>query len=241
MPRSPFPASVLAALGLSVALLAGCAAGEPASIDPQGVDGLEIPTTSPDPADFVATIDNPWLPLAPGTEWVYATDAGASITVTVLDVSRRIAGVETTAVATDVVRRGSATTSTYWYAQDRDGNVWSFGAETTDDPDGDWAAGVAGARAGLVMPARPRIGDGFRQHDVPGREWPRSSVLDTDASASVPYADSGLEDLLEIRVRAGSEGTDESTRYYGRGIGLVLVESEQDDLGDAELVSLTRP
>ena len=46
--------------------LAGCGVGEPRSIDPPGVDELEIPTPSPDPADFVRAIDNPWLPLRAG-------------------------------------------------------------------------------------------------------------------------------------------------------------------------------
>ena len=30
-----------------------------------------IPTPSPDPADFVGAVDNPWLPLAPGRTWTY--------------------------------------------------------------------------------------------------------------------------------------------------------------------------
>ena len=38
---------------------------------PTGVDELVIPTPSPDPADFVAVVDNPWLPLEPGRTWTY--------------------------------------------------------------------------------------------------------------------------------------------------------------------------
>ncbi|UUZ57996.1 hypothetical protein [Nocardioides sp. B-3] len=58
--------AVIAVVAPGVMLASGCGAGEPRSIDPAGVDGLEIPTATPDPADFVRTIDNPYLPFAPG-------------------------------------------------------------------------------------------------------------------------------------------------------------------------------
>ena len=73
------------AIGLAAASLSGCAGGPP-QVDPAGVDGLEIPTPSPDPRDFVASVDNPWLPLEPGTVWTYRarSDVGTeTITVTV--------------------------------------------------------------------------------------------------------------------------------------------------------------
>ena len=59
----------------SVLLLTACGgAGQanPEKIGPRGVDELVIPTPDPDPADFVDGVDNPWLPLQPGTVWTYA-------------------------------------------------------------------------------------------------------------------------------------------------------------------------
>ena len=52
--------------------------GQPAPYDSRASTGSSIPTPTPDPADFVDAIDNPWLPLAPGTTWRYEVteDAG---------------------------------------------------------------------------------------------------------------------------------------------------------------------
>ena len=54
------------------------------TIGPSGVDGLTIPTPTPDPADFVDVVDNPWLPLVADSVWTYAVvGAGPARTVTV--------------------------------------------------------------------------------------------------------------------------------------------------------------
>ena len=57
--------ALMAALGVG-----GCGDASPES-PPSGVDELVVPTPSPDPADFVTGVDNPWLPLAPGASWTY--------------------------------------------------------------------------------------------------------------------------------------------------------------------------
>jgi len=140
--------------------LTGCGSGALA-YPPTGVDELVIPTPSPRAADFVARIDNAWLPLTPGRTWTYDVrrtgHADAVRTVRVLADAVVVDGVATTAVRTDVARRGEQpTTWTDYYAQDTGGNVWWFGRA------GLWQAGREGAEAGLVMTAVPRLGDGYR-------------------------------------------------------------------------------
>ena len=133
---SPAPRRrVAAALALPLAsvlavLLTACGAGAPQTAPPSGVDGLVIPTPSPDPADFVAGVDNPWFPLAPGSEWTYESSDGHTVAVTVSGTTR-VAGVEATVVDT-VERTGRGRVverSTAWFAQDRGGNVWHVGDE----------------------------------------------------------------------------------------------------------------
>lgn len=240
MPRSA-PASRplvrIAVIALALAVT-GCGAGEPRSIDPAGVDGLEIPTATPRAKDFVQRIDNPWFPMAEGNEWRYESDTAPAITVEVTGRLQQIAGVTTTEVATTIERRRRTVTSTRYYAQDRDGNVWSFGADLDGadlDGAGDWQAGVAGAQAGLVMPATPRVGDGFVQQDAPGVAEDRSEVLDVAVSVSSPY-DSWL-DAVEIRETSALDPTAEAERYYAPGVGLVRTVS---DAGLLELVSFTQ-
>lgn len=224
----------LAGLLLATLTLAGCGAGEPRSIDPAGVDGLEIPTPSPDPADFVAGIDNPYLPLAPGSVWRYEVVEDGEVTETievrVTDDTREVAGVSTTVVH-DVVRdaSGAVIEDTFdWYAQDTRGNVWYFGEDTTAFEDGRrstegaWEAGVDGAQAGLVMPARPRVGDGYRQEFRPGVAEDRGEVLALDESRGE------WTGLLETLDTTPLEPGVEEHKFYAEGLGLVLEEGETE-------------
>src|SRR3954451_22364579 len=90
--------AVLGAIAVLTGPLTGCGTASAPS-PPTGVDGLVIPTPSPDPDDFVAEVDNPWLPLPPGRTWTYdVADADGThrMTVTVED-GPTIAGVPTTA------------------------------------------------------------------------------------------------------------------------------------------------
>src|SRR4051795_11996408 len=70
-------ATVLAAL--LAAPLTACGAS-PTTLGPSGVDGLTIPTPSPDPADFGDAVANPWFPLAAGTVWTYRRDTTTGTT-----------------------------------------------------------------------------------------------------------------------------------------------------------------
>lgn len=225
--------AVTALLAALLLTLAGCSAGEPRPIGPAGIDGLEIPTPSPDPTDFVGVIDNPFLPLAAGSEWTYRRAGGAAravgerITVAVSEETRTISGVAATEVRTTVAGSDEPA-SVDFFAQDRAGNVWSFGSD-------EWLAGLDGARAGLVMPATPRVGDGFFQQDAAGVARARSEVLDTTASASTAYG-SWSADLVELLETHGPGAEEETRRFYAPGVGLVLSET---DGATTELVSFT--
>ena len=228
--------------------LAGCG-GEPPTIAPSGVDELVIPTPSPDPADFTTTIDNRWLPLEPGTVRTYeVTGDGAgkqTETVTVTDDTRVVAGV-TTVVVHDVLTdaRGKVVEDTYdWFAQDDDGNVWYFGEDTTEYGDGkpstegSWEAGVDGAEAGLVMAARPRIGDGYAQEHLAGVAEDRAEVLSLTERRAVPAGVFG--DLVETEDTTPLEPGLVERKFYAEGLGVVLEETVTGGDELVQLVSVT--
>ena len=233
---------------LLVPALAGCASADPASSPPSGVDELVIPTPSPDPADFVDHIDNPWLPLTPGSEWVYETTVGdpQRITVTVTDQTREVAGVTATVVH-DVVRApdGTVVEDTYdWFAQDVDGNVWYLGEATTEydargraDTEGSWEAGLDGAEAGLAMAAHPRVGDSYQQEHLTGVAEDRAEVLSLDEQRTVPFGD--LDGLLQTEETTPLEPDVVEHKYYARGVGTVLEETVAGGAERVELVSFT--
>lgn len=207
--------------GLAVLTTGGCGGvGQPAPYDSRGINGLVIPTPTPDPDDFAEAVDNPWLPLAPGTTWRYdVTDDGAvvgTVESEVLGSLTDIAGLTATAVETTTRIDGEDETATAFYAQDEAGNVWWMGA---DAPGRTWRAGEDGARAGLAMPASPRLGDGWLAYAVPG--LPRASVRVDDQG----------RDLVQTREEADTT----TLRRYTSGVGLVGVE-DLDSGRRAELV-----
>jgi hypothetical protein len=223
-------------LVVCIAVMAGltaCGSG-PGTTDPVGVDGLEIPTPSPDPRDFVERIDNPYLPLLPGSTWTYEAtgeDDDETVTVTVTDETRVVAGVTTTVVHDRVTGAdGEVVEDTFdWFAQDRDGNVWYFGEDTTAydgdtaSTEGSWEAGVDGAQAGVVMLARPRVGDGYRQEFLEGEAEDQAEVLAIDAEIVI-----GADTYDRVVKTADTTPLEPGLvehKYYAPGIGLVAEET----------------
>jgi hypothetical protein len=203
--------TALATAAVLAAALAGCAGlGQPAPYDFPGINGLVVPTPSPDPRDFVAEVDNPWLALGPGATRRYdVTRDGRSLGTIEAEVvagTTLVAGLTATAVRTVTDLDGTSDDSdvTRFYAQDDDGNVWLVGA----DADGaSWRAGEAGAEAGLAMPAGPRLGDGWRPYAVPG--LPEAGITVEDQSS----------DLVQTREESGTA----IRHVYEKDVGLVGV------------------
>jgi hypothetical protein len=206
------------ALALVAALSAsGCGDASPES-PPSGVDELVVPTPSPDPADFVTGVDNPWLPLASGARWTYEATGvtPGAVTVSVSDQTETVAG-----VATTVVTRSDPTGAEVvdYYAQDRGGNVWWLGRQ------GEWRAGEDGAQAGLAMPADPRLGDGWRAAYAEGVVDVRAEVVTLDQVVSVPAG--RFSDLVGIDTSDPLTPGVATRSYYASGTGLVEEVSTQ--------------
>ena len=204
----------------------------------------------PDPDAFVARIDNPWLPFRPGTTAVYrgAEEGKASRdVVTVTALTRTIEGVRATAVR-DLLYLGGklGERTTDWYAQDRAGNVWYFGEATAElnakgkvtSREGSWVAGVDGAQAGIVMPARPRVGQRFRQEDYKGHAEDYFQVLSVSTPVRVPAAASKRAVLTKEWSPLEPGVIDH--KLYVRGIGLVKEQTVKGPAERSALVSLHR-
>lgn len=218
-------------------VLSGCGAAgvaNPEKIGPRGVDELTIPTPSPDPGDFVKGRDNPWFPLDAGTTWTYDVTGGRAtrLQVTVDGPRVTIAGVPCVVVrrvATDADGKEVGRDTSY-VAQDRAGNVWLFG----EDGSRTWRAGQDGAEAGLLMPGRPRDGDGWLQERAPGVAADRSTAITLAARRTVPAGTfAGLLQLEDSSTLPSQLLTVE--RYYAKGTGLV---AETTTVGGTETLAL---
>lgn len=225
--RSRLTTTLLGAL--TAVALTGCSVGQPPAYPPQGVDTLQVPTTAPVSADFVARVDHPLAPLAPGETWEYVlADRGGELARVHLAVQGggEVAGVPVTWVAT-TVEGGADVADATWrdaWAQDDEGNVWWFARE--GEVDG-FEVAASGPGAGLVLPAGIRVGDSFVAREQDGRAPAWSRVERTDVRLSTARGE--LDGLVELTGTAvsgavdGAEGT-EARRWYAPGLGLVLEE-----------------
>jgi hypothetical protein len=215
---------------LALALVAAAAAA-----------GANAAAGSPQRPAFSANVTNPWFPLRPGTRWVYAgvKDGKRSRDVVfVTHSAKTIQGVPCVAVSDRLYLKGTlAERTTDWYSQDAKGNVWYFGEDTAEldakghvtSTEGTWQAGVQGAKAGLFMPAHPRVGQTARQEYWKGHAedhfrvialFGRNAVLTQEWT---PLEPSVLDHKL-----------------YVRGVGTALEQTVRGGDERNDLVSMTR-
>jgi len=201
-------------------------------------------------ADFVSgqSIDNPFLPWKPGTTFTYTNADNTVIdTETVLSKTTKIAGVDTTVVLDEVkdANTGQVLEHTLdHYAQDTNGNVWYFGEESKEFENGklvskdSWKAGIQGAEPGIIMEARPQVGDSYDQENAPGVgnsphiAQDHAEVTSLAGSATVPAGH--FTNLLVTLETSPLEPGAAENKYYSAGIGEVfgndLVTGEQERL-----------
>ena len=201
-----------------------------------------------DPAGFVDTIDNPYMPFTPGSTWRLegVTDEGREVdTITVLDRTREVMGVTTTVVK-DVVRlKGELAEKTWdWFAQDRQGNVWYFGEDTAEYEDGKvvsrsgaWEAGVDGALPGIVMPAEPTVSDATRQEFYSGEAEDMGWIVQTGVPKEVPFG--SFDDAIRVLEWSPLEPRIVVQKFYAPGVGLLGEKALSGALEDFQLVDHT--
>jgi hypothetical protein len=202
----------------------------------------------PPASDFSARVDNPWFPLEPGTRYVYVGVKDGKPSRDIVTVSHRtktIAGVPCVVVEDRLYLRGHlGERTTDWYSQDSRGNVWYFG-ETTAELDahghitstaGTWMAGVDGARAGIYMPAYPRVGQMGRQEYYKGQAEDHFKVIGLFGSVTA----AGVKNALLTQETTPLEPGTVDHKLYVRGIGTVLEQTQKGGDERNELVSVTR-
>jgi hypothetical protein len=197
-----------------------------------------------DPADFVGGIDNPYMPLMPGTIFVYEGETEDGIEtneVYVTHQTKEILGVTCIVVWDRVWLDGELIEETYdWYAQDKDGNVWYFGEDSKEyeggvvvSTEGSWEAGVDGAEPGIVMKANPQVGDSYRQEYYEGEAEDMAEVLSLTESVSVGYGD--FDNCLMTKEWTALDPGVVEHKYYAAGVGEVLVVMVEGGTDRAEL------
>jgi hypothetical protein len=201
-------------------------AGTPAAEEPYN------PTI--DPANFVTTIDNPYWPLTPGT--TYFLDGSKEgekqhNEVTVTEDTKVVMGVTCVVVLDRVLVNDEITEETFdWYAQDKQGNVWYFGEDSTSyeegeapSKEGSWEAGVDGALPGIIMPAEPKVGDVYRQEYWKGEAEDMAEIVALTGTVTVPFGT--FDNVLTTKEWTPLEPDVIEQKQYAPGIGVVLEDS----------------
>ena len=192
-----------------------------------------------DPSDFVAHVTHPYLPLTPGTHWSYVGQTPEGTETDEIEVThdtKLIVGtIHATVVRDRVFLNGVLKEDTFdWYGQDEDGNVWYLGEDTKEYENGEvvstfgsWEAGVNGGRAGIIMLAHPRTGDDYQQEFMAGVAEDRARVMAVNKTARVPFGT--FRDCIQTRETTPLEPNFRESKYYARGIGVVLEVSNDGE------------
>ena len=204
-----------------------------------------------DPSEFTTRIDNPWWPMRPGSRWIYReTDPDGTrqrVVVTVTNRTKLIAnGVRARVVRDVVTEAGKPVEKTDdWYAQDEAGNIWYLGEFTQEFENGkpvstagSFEAGVDGAQAGVIMPARPREGMKYRQEYYADKAEDAGEIFALGLQAEVPFGH--FKRVLMTKDTNRLEPNVLEFKFFARGVGPVLAIGVSGGADREELVSYRR-
>jgi hypothetical protein len=204
-------------IGSVLVLVAGCISGSSSQEQ-------KAYTPHIDPSEFTTKVDNEYFPMKPGTTFLYEGGTEHS-EMSVTSETRKVMGVECIVVDHREWEGDQLIERTYdWFAQDKEGTVWYFGEDTKEYENGEvvsttgsWEAGVDGAKAGIIMPSDPKVGQSYHQEYYPGEAMDMARVLSLKASVTVPYG--SFDEVLETREWTPLQPGFSEKKYYVRGVG----------------------
>ena len=203
-------------------------------------------------------INNEWLPLKPGWQYVYegtTVDEGEvlehRVVITVTDLTKIINNIPTVVTWDLDYSDGELVEAELaFYAQDDDGNVWRMGEYPEEYEDGKfigadcWMSGIEGSVAGISMLSKPFVGaPSYSQGWAPSVDFTdRGKVDQTGVENCVPV--DCYENVLVITETSISEPDAEQLKYFAPGVGNIRVgwrgegEQTQENLELVELSEL---
>jgi hypothetical protein len=246
-------ASVMAAL-LCVLMASACGEDNPdgsTSVSAKDFDRAQF--------DHSTEIDNRWFPLKPGNQFVYEGSSLVDerrephrVVFTVTDLAKVVNGVRTVvAWDRDYALGRLQETELAFFAQDNDGNVWHLGQYPEEYENGKlvdapaWISGLKGARAGIVMKAKPQLGaPSYSQgYAPPPINWvDRAKAYRTGQNTCVRAG--CYEDVLVTEEFERTKPGAYQLKYYAPEVGNVRVgwrgakEEERERLVLVDLVHL---
>ena len=218
----------------------------------------EFEDFDPNNFDRPTQIDNQWMPMTPGTRFVYegttveedGTSVPHRVEIHVTDLTKVIGGIRSV-VSWDLDYSDDQLVEAElaFFAQDNDGNVWRMGEYPEAYEDGKlveaptWIHGFEDARAGIMMKADPQLGTpSYAEGWAPAVDWTDRGQVDQVGQKTCVPVDC-YEDVLVIAETSKSEPDAFQLKYYASGLGNVRVDwkgadATQETLELVEVVQL---
>lgn len=197
-----------------------------------------------------------YFPLVPGMRFSYegtVTDAEGThrhrVVFVVTDLVKRVGGVNARVVLDKDYNDGVLTEAELaFFSQDGKGNVWTRGEYPEEYENGrfqgapsTWVTGVRGARAGILVPGRPRVGTAaFVQGRAPAIGFfDVGKVVARGLRVCVPTG--CYSNVVEIRESAPNAPEDGiQLKYYAPHVGLVRIAARGGDSREVMVLTSVR-
>lgn len=179
-----------------------------------------------DKANLADTGRNPYFILEPGYT-LYFEHGRSTLKITVLDETRDVDGVRTRVVEERETRDGELTevSRNFFAIEKTTGDVYYFGEEVdvyrggkVAEHEGAWRSGEGGAKFGLMMPGRPKVGDRFYQERAPKVAMDRAEIVSVSGELTTPAGT--FRNCLRVRESSAIESGSEE-KWYAPGVGLI--------------------
>jgi len=163
-----------------------------------------------------AAVTNPFYPLTPGSVYRYSTPGKKTITK-VLRGRKVVQGRSSTVVDTKEYENGKLTEHFVdYYFQGSGGTVYYMKHKSRRKGES-WTAGKSGAKRGIIMPGRPKVGQRFKVTRAGGAGSQKGGAGQDRARV---YSVS----KTRVKIKYTSRYYPETVRYiYKRGVGLYKI------------------
>jgi hypothetical protein len=171
---------------------------------------------------------NRYFILEPGYQVILASNS-EQVAITVLDETETVKGIETRVIEEREFANGKLkeVSRNFFTLCKEHGDVFYHGEEVDDYEDGKivghggaWRAGVNGARAGLMMPAKTPLGLRHYQEVAPEVAMDRAEIVETKVTFEGPKEK--FRDCLRVVETTPLEPGEESVKLYAPDIGVIF-------------------
>lgn len=234
-------------------LLAMSAAAAVALAAPAAADPFLPPFSAANFGPHSADITNNYFPVTPGEARTYEGSLGESFVMTAVGNGPTILSVKTAKVHDQAYDGDLLIEDTFdYFAQDKSGNVWYFGEDSTAytyDKDGNlvgtstagsWRAGVHDGLPGFIMPTNKTIRFNYYQEFSPND----GAVDDATTLAVLPTFTIGIgtfSNVLQVLETTALEPKARDIKYYAPGVGLIAEDEDvrQNNKNPRQVFELT--